>query len=43
VAWALARFSEGQVTGEGTTLAVFERSVDSGWLIRACSLNSLTE
>jgi ketosteroid isomerase-like protein len=43
VAWALARFSEGEVTWEGTTLAVFERSVDAGWLVRACSLNSLTE
>ncbi len=40
-AWALARYSEGQITGEGTTLAVFEHRENTGWLIRVCSLNSV--
>lgn len=39
-AWALARFSEGRITGAGTTLAVFERRECTGWLVRVCSLNS---
>jgi ketosteroid isomerase-like protein len=39
VAWCLANFSEGEVTGEGTSLCVFERQHDSNWLIRICSLN----
>lgn len=38
VAWALVRFCEGAATGEGVTLAVFERREGAGWLIRACSL-----
>lgn len=38
LAWALARFSEGE-TGTGMTLAVFERHEQAGWLVRACSLN----
>ncbi len=40
LAWALAQYSEGAVTGGGTTLAVFERSPEYGWLIRVCSLNT---
>ena len=40
LAWALAQYSEGAVTADGTTLAVFERNAESGWLIRICSLNS---
>lgn len=39
VAWALATFSEGSATGEGTSLCVFERQPDSSWLLRMCSLN----
>jgi ketosteroid isomerase-like protein len=39
LAWALAQFSEGAATAEGTTLVVFERQQDSRWLIRICSLN----
>ena len=38
LAWALARFSEAE-TGTGTTLAVFERHGQAGWLIRVSSLN----
>ncbi|TGD41613.1 hypothetical protein EEB11_17830 [Pseudotabrizicola sediminis] len=38
IAWVLARFSEGD-TGTGTTLAVLDRSADTGWLCKACSLN----
>ena len=40
VAWALAAFSEGEATGEGTSLCVFERQPDGRWLIRMCSLNA---
>ena len=40
VAWALAEFSEGKATGEGTSLSVFERQADGRWLIRMCSLNA---
>ena len=42
VAWALAAFSEGEATGEGTSLCVFERQPDGRWLIRMCSLNAGT-
>ena len=40
LAWCLATFSEGQVTGDGTSLNIFERNADGDWLIRICSLNS---
>ena len=40
VARALAAFSEGEATGEGTSLCVFERQPDGRWLIRMCSLNA---
>jgi ketosteroid isomerase-like protein len=39
VAWCLANFSEGEVTGERTSLCVFERQHDGNLLIRICSLN----
>jgi ketosteroid isomerase-like protein len=39
VAWCLANFSEGEVTGEGISLCIFERQHDKSWLIRICSLN----
>ncbi len=40
LAWVLAQYSEGTVTGGGTTLAVFERGPEKGWLVRVCSLNT---
>ena len=40
LAWCLATFSEGQVTGDGTSLNILERHADGDWLIRVCSLNS---
>lgn len=40
LSWCLASFSEGQITGDGTSLGVFERQSDGSWLIRICSLNS---
>lgn len=39
LAWCLARFSEGDATGEGSSLNVLERQRDGRWLIRICSLN----
>ena len=39
LAWCLAAFSEGQVTGDGTSLNILERRADGGWMIRICSLN----
>ncbi len=38
VAWGLFRFAEGQVTGAGTSLAVFERQSNGAWLVRSCCL-----
>ncbi|TPK61594.1 DUF4440 domain-containing protein [Mesorhizobium sp. B2-4-19] len=41
LAWSLAAYSEGEATGNGTSLSVFERQAAGGrWLIRMCSLNS---
>lgn len=40
LAWCLAAYSEGQATGDGTSLDVLERQADGAWLIRMCSLNS---
>jgi hypothetical protein len=37
--WCLAIFSDGEVTGEGTSLCIFERQYNGNWLIRICSLN----
>jgi len=39
LAWCLARCSEGDATGDGTSLNVLERQEDGGWSIRMCSLN----
>jgi len=39
LAWCLASFSEGEETGEGTSLCILERQPDGAWLIRSCSLN----
>jgi hypothetical protein len=43
LAWCLPRYSEGAVTGNGTTLAVFERRPSGDWLVRLCSLNGFPE
>ena len=40
LAWGLAAFSEGQVTGKGTSLNILERHAGGTWLIRVCSLIS---
>lgn len=40
LAWCLATFSEGQVTGDGTSLNILERHAGGDWLVRVCSLNS---
>lgn len=40
LAWCLATYSEGNVTGNGTSLNVLERQADGSWLIRMSSLNS---
>ncbi len=40
LAWALAQFSEGAATANGTSLILFERGPQAGWLIRICSLNN---
>lgn len=38
--WCLAAYSEGDVTGNGTSLCVLQCQPDGSWLIRHCSLNS---
>jgi len=38
--WCLAAYSEGDVTGNGTSLCVLLYQPDGSWLIRHCSLNS---
>ena len=38
LAWCLARFSEGALTGDGTSLIILERQADGQWLIRSCCL-----
>jgi uncharacterized protein (TIGR02246 family) len=38
--WCLVAYSEGNETGDGTSLSVVERQTDGQWLIRICSLNS---
>lgn len=40
LAWCLATYSEGHVTGNGTSLNVLERQVDGSWLVRMSSLNN---
>lgn len=39
MAWCLCRFSEGEVTGNGTSLLVLEPDAAGHWLIRACCLH----
>jgi uncharacterized protein (TIGR02246 family) len=40
VGWCLVAYSEGDETGNGTSLSIVERQSDGQWLIRICSLNS---
>lgn len=40
LAWCHAAYSEGEVSGNGTSLSVFERQAEGHWLIRICMLNS---
>jgi ketosteroid isomerase-like protein len=40
LAWCLAAYSEGQVTGDGTSLNILDRQTNGTWLVRICSLNS---
>jgi uncharacterized protein (TIGR02246 family) len=40
LAWCLATYTEGQVTGNGTSLNILERQPDGSWLVRLSSLNS---
>lgn len=39
IAWCLCRFSEGDVTGDGTSLIVLERGSAGDWLVRSCCLH----
>jgi ketosteroid isomerase-like protein len=38
--WCHTAFSEGEMSGNGTSLSVCERQADGRWLIRICMLNS---
>ena len=38
--WCLVAYSEGDATGNGTSLCVVERQPNGKWLIRICSLSS---
>jgi uncharacterized protein (TIGR02246 family) len=38
--WCLAAYSEGDATGNGTSLSTLARQPDGSWQIRLCSLNS---
>lgn len=40
LAWCLCRFSEGNETGDGSSLIVLERNPTGNWLIRSCCLHS---
>lgn len=39
--WCLARFSEGDVTGDGISLSVLTRDAAGDWQITICSLNAV--
>jgi ketosteroid isomerase-like protein len=39
LAWCLCRFSEGDVTGDGTSLLVLERGPAGDWFVRSCCLH----
>ena len=38
--WCHTAYSEGEVSGDGTSLSVLERQANGHWLIRICMLNS---
>jgi uncharacterized protein (TIGR02246 family) len=38
-AWCHTAYSEGEVSGDGTSLSVRERQANGQWLIRICMLN----
>jgi uncharacterized protein (TIGR02246 family) len=40
IGWCLVAYSEGDATGNGTSLSVVELQPDGKWLIRICSLKS---
>ncbi|MDH4167276.1 MAG: DUF4440 domain-containing protein [Gammaproteobacteria bacterium] len=40
IAWCHTAYSEGEVSGDGTSLSVLERQANGQWLIRICMLNS---
>jgi uncharacterized protein (TIGR02246 family) len=40
LAWCHTAYSEGEVSGDGTSLSVLERQANGQWLIRICMLNS---
>ncbi len=40
LAWCHTAYSEGDVSGNGTSLSILERQADGQWLIRICMLNS---
>lgn len=42
MAWCLVAYSEGDATGDGTSLSILERQPGGEWLIRICSLSSDT-
>lgn len=39
MAWALVRFSEGAVTGTGTSLLILEQQDSGAWLTQICCLH----
>lgn len=41
LAWGLAHYSEGDATGDGTSLLIFARQPRGGRLCHLCSLNSM--
>lgn len=41
--WCLCRFSEGDVTGDGTSLLILEQATSGRWLIRTCCLHGDAE
>ncbi len=41
--WCLCRFSEGDHTGDGTSLIILQRRPDGSWQVRSCCLFGDTE
>ena len=40
LAWCHTAYSEGDISGDGTSLSVLKRQANGQWLIRICMLNS---